>query len=89
MHELVHVNSLALFINQKLLIMKKMLLVFAVAGMAIGLTSCKKDYTCECCSLNYYTSQIECTDYSAEFKKEGDADSWCYALGFGQDCELK
>ncbi|MEX2590017.1 MAG: hypothetical protein WD334_07410 [Chitinophagales bacterium] len=61
--------------------MKKMLLVFAVAGMAFGFTSCKKDYTCEC--DNGFSSTMENV-------KKGDAEDACSALEVGgTKCEVK
>ncbi|MEX0813932.1 MAG: hypothetical protein WD048_17060 [Chitinophagales bacterium] len=62
--------------------MKKMLLVFAVAGMAFGFSSCKKDYTCECDGTVVGTF---------ENTKKSDAEDACDAMNtFGTytKCEV-
>lgn len=67
--------------------MKKVLLI-AVVGVAFAVTSCKKDYVCEC---TQGSSTYSLTIQDAK-KKDADAacDTWgvLYTLG-GGTCELK
>jgi hypothetical protein len=50
--------------------MKKILLIAAVASFAM--TSCKKDYTCQCVDKD----GAETIAYTAKLKKK-DANNWC------------
>jgi hypothetical protein len=66
--------------------MKKLFLVFAVAGI-LGLTSCSKDYTCECDNGSSVTF---------EDAKKSDAKDACSAYETAQNlaggsvsCDLK
>jgi len=69
--------------------MKKVLSILAVSAFVFTLSSCKKDYTCECSGEGGW-------DFSGEMKdvKKKDAeevcDSWnaTYSM-FGASCELK
>ena len=69
--------------------MKKIIMI-AVVGGAFALTSCKKDYTCECTATDTFWN----ITYTAEMKKK-DAETWCTSWdnsGTGIDgwnCELK
>lgn len=56
--------------------MKKVLFAFLVAGaMAVGLTSCKKDYNCTC---NYTFSSTDTTvTYTYPSVKKSDAEDAC------------
>lgn len=63
--------------------MKKVLLL-AIVATAFGLTSCKKDYTCECTILGT-TSSVKYTNV-----KKADAKKSCEALNqVGVSCSLK
>lgn len=58
--------------------MKKTLIVFGfVAFAAIALSSCKKDYTCECTST---VDGIASISYPYESVKKSDATESCDAL---------
>lgn len=66
--------------------MKRLALVFAVAGL-FAMSSCSKDYTCECSNG---------TSATFEGAKKGDAKDACDALqatqnilGSGVTCDLK
>lgn len=68
--------------------MKKFILVAAVATFAMGLGSCKKDYTCDCT----YTSNGQTYTSSSTIKnaKKTDAKAACTALQIGgYTCTLK
>lgn len=68
--------------------MKKFILVAAVATFALGMTSCKKDYTCDCS----YTSGGQTYTSSSTIKnaKKSDAKTACTALQIGgYTCTLK
>lgn len=68
--------------------MKKIILVAAVATFALGMTSCKKDYTCDCS----YTSGGSTATSSSTIKnaKKSDAKAACTALQVGGfTCTLK
>jgi hypothetical protein len=57
--------------------MKKVLLIAAVAGLAM--TSCKKEYTCECTvktTANGQTTTATSSATSAKMKKS-EAKDWC------------
>lgn len=69
--------------------MKKILLVAVVAGFAM--TSCKKNYTCECTVTA--GGQTTTTSSTAKLKKK-DAETWCTAQkgsapGSSYSCGLK
>jgi hypothetical protein len=71
--------------------MKKVSLVLGVAFlMAIGLSSCKKSYTCEC-TISGTNPAVKTTYTTTDTKK--NAESWCNAYntsGFGAViCTLK
>lgn len=51
--------------------MKKLMMI-AIVGGAFALTSCKKDYTCECTATDAFYN----ISYTAEMKKK-DAETWC------------
>ena len=53
--------------------MKKVALLAAVVGM-FSMTSCKKDYTCECSGDSEYTSNVE-----IKKAKKKDAEATCDA----------
>ena len=55
--------------------MKKIMLVAAVAVCV--LSSCKKDYTCECTTTDNGTV-IQTVTYTGKMKKS-DSESWCSA----------
>jgi hypothetical protein len=68
--------------------MKKVLGLVAVAAFVFSVSSCKKAYTCECCSSaggsNYCASAT-----SAKMKKK-DAETWCTTgTSTGVTCTLK
>ena len=68
--------------------MKKVIAITLVGGAFVALTSCKKDYSCECtASGQTYTLSIQDAK-----KKDAEAacDTWSalYTLG-GGTCELK
>lgn len=67
--------------------MKKVLAIACVGMFAFGLTSCKKDYTCECT----YNGQVIASE-TAKMKKK-DAEEWCEgsssAGGATVTCSLK
>jgi hypothetical protein len=68
--------------------MKKIMLVAAVATFALGLGSCKKDYTCNCS----YTSGSTTVTSSSTIKnaKKKDAESACTAMqSNGSSCVLQ
>ncbi len=67
--------------------MKKFILVAAVATFAMGLGSCKKDYTCECS----YTSGGQTYTSSSTIKAtKADAKAACTASGLaGYTCTIK
>jgi hypothetical protein len=56
--------------------MKKIVLVAAVATFALGMTSCKKDYTCSCTATDL-PSNFSKFEYSKV--KKDDAESTCSA----------
>lgn len=58
--------------------------VLAVAVAMIAMTSCKRDYTCEC-DLGAFGTYSD----TKEFSKKSDAEDWCYADDGEQFCELK
>lgn len=63
-------------------------MIFAAAFAVIGLTSCKKDWTCEC-TYSDPTGDIVTTLEINDAKKK-DAEAACDALGLlGASCELK
>lgn len=70
--------------------MKKYGIAIAVLIGASSLTSCKKDYTCECTATDTSVN----VSYTAEMKKK-DAESWCDTWNSsgvlipGWKCELK
>lgn len=84
-----------IFINLKTYTMKKFAFFFGVAFIAsIALSSCKKDYTCDCT----YTAGGQTVSAKSEFVgvKKKDAEEACDAyqatlsiLGTGATCELK
>jgi hypothetical protein len=70
--------------------MKKVIGVLAVAALALGFTSCKKVYTCECTTTyeyptsydwttgNYvYETRTEKESYTSGKIKKKDAEAWC------------
>lgn len=62
--------------------MKRFLSVAFAVLMIVGLSSCKKEYTCEC------TVGGQTTTLTAKFSKKADAETWCEDNGAGF-CELK
>lgn len=68
--------------------MKKVLLFVAVVG-TIGMTSCKKDYTCEC--TYEILGETETHSFEIENAKKSDAEDACtYTVsGSSASCELK
>lgn len=70
--------------------MKKMMLAVVVFAGVAALTSCKKDYSCECNGVGVVFSYD--TTFTDVTKK--DAESKCNDLdinffGVGQECELE
>jgi len=65
--------------------MKKVITLFAAVGfMAIGFTSCKKDFTCVCTNSNGDKDSYPITN-----TRRPDAKITCEALEFGyEDCSL-
>jgi hypothetical protein len=80
--------------------MKRTLLIAAVAGLAMTMSSCKKEYTCECTVTTYSQGQsttTTATSTSGKMKK-ADADTWCNngdsstgdnQNGIKSDCNIK
>ncbi len=72
--------------------MKKTLILIAIIGAVVSMSSCKKDYTCECVSTVAGTSTTTTT--VLEDQKKADAETACNA-GDGTvgeisvECELK
>lgn len=74
--------------NTKKSIMKKLFVAAFVIGAVTVVTSCKKDYTCECTVLGF-TGDTTLVDYSKK-----DAKAYCdgqntAAAIFGGSCSLK
>lgn len=71
--------------------MKKLLSIAVVSAALISLSSCKKDYTCECTSTS---SESVLSTLQIPDSKKSDAQSACdaweaqYAI-LGLTCELK
>lgn len=63
--------------------MKKIILLASVAFVALSVSSCKKEYTCECEVLGVKTST------TAEFKKKSEADDWKDACESVSYCKIK
>lgn len=67
--------------------MKKIVLVAAVATFAMGLGSCKKEYTCEC---SYTSGGQTYTSSSKITATKKDAKAACTASGLaGYSCSIK
>ena len=58
--------------------MKKLISLAIIAGFVFTISSCKKDYTCECTYDNAGTSLTTSTPY--EKVKKSDAEESCTAL---------
>ena len=59
--------------------MKKVLLIATIAFAYISLTSCRKNYTCECITSDSSGSQIQTTTFTVHSRKK-DADAFCAEL---------
>lgn len=69
--------------------MKKFIAFFAMVAFAASVTSCKKDYTCECTDDDGETFKYEYKKVSKKDAEEAcDASSSIWALG-GGSCSLK
>jgi len=72
--------------------MKKVMSFLAVVALIATVnTSCKKNYTCECCATCYGTTP--CASQTAKMKKK-DAKAWCEnqkgsTSGCTYQCNLK
>ena len=71
--------------------MKKLTFLAAAAFIAASMTSCKKNYTCECSYTAFGATQT----YSATANlKKKDAEAWCTSqagsgTGYTYSCKLK
>lgn len=64
----------------------KKLLLFAVVGIALSTTSCKKDWICECRD----TTTGDVYEYEIPNSRRPEASVSCdFVEGFGEDCSLK
>ena len=75
-------------------IMKKLFGILFVVGLVVALSSCKKDWTCECTMTDSATSTSTTTSYNINDVTKGDAESACtaYEISAGTvtySCELK
>jgi hypothetical protein len=70
----------------------KKITILTIACLALSLVSCKKYYTCECCSTGGGTSTCVSGTSSTKMKKK-DAESECnqsYSSGgYTTECKLK
>jgi hypothetical protein len=71
--------------------MKKLLFLFTGIATAAGLTSCKKEYTCECTYTSSYTSTIDPSysyvdnstfTYLLEKQSKNDATALCDSYSY-------
>ena len=70
----------------------KKVLALAIFGGLFALTSCKKNYTCECCYS--YLGTSDCASVTSGKIKKKDAESWCEgssssSYGYTTTCSLK
>lgn len=64
----------------------KKLLLFVVAAVTIGSTSCKKDWVCECTDSTTGST----TEFQIPNSRRPEASVSCdFYEGFGEDCSLK
>lgn len=67
--------------------MKKIAPIAALVVLALGFTSCKKDYSCDC-TVNGVTTKSPINDAKKKDAKEAcDAANAIYSIG-GGSCEL-
>lgn len=68
--------------------MKKVSLFLSAVALVATISSCSKEYTCECSGTGITSSTT-----TAEFKKKADAEAWCnksYSSGGATiTCKLK
>jgi hypothetical protein len=72
--------------------MKKTIL-FVSALVILGLTSCKKDYTCNCATMDLDTEEITTESYTIQAGHKSEASIECDGGDYDgvyimQDCEI-
>ncbi len=71
--------------------MKKIVSIIGAVALIATLTSCKKNWTCECCTTCSGTTT--CASVTSGKMKKKDAEAWCSqgntTYGCSASCKLK